>query len=36
MAWEYKDKDLIVLCDSCHKKVHCLDLDKEFKDITTY
>lgn len=34
MAWEYKDKDLIVLCDSCHEKAHCLDLDKEFKAIT--
>lgn len=35
MAWEYKDKDLIVLCDFCHEKAHCLDLDKEFKAITT-
>lgn len=35
MAWEYKDKDLIVLCDSCHERIHCIDLDKEFKAITT-
>lgn len=34
MAWEYKDKDLIVLCETCHEKIHCLDLKKEFYSIT--
>lgn len=34
MAWEYKDKDLIVLCSLCHEKAHCIDLDKEFYSIT--
>lgn len=29
-AWEYKMKDLIVLCDSCHKRKHCKDLDERF------
>ena len=36
MAWEYKDKDLIVLCSDCHEKVHGIDLEKEFKEITKY
>ena len=27
-AWEYKMKDLVVLCDSCHKHKHCIDLDE--------
>ncbi len=34
MAWEYKDKYLEVLCNKCHEKKHCIDLDKEFKTIT--
>lgn len=29
-AWEYKMKDLVVLCDSCHKRKHCKDLDERF------
>jgi len=27
-AWEYKMKDLVVLCESCHKRKHCIDLDE--------
>lgn len=27
-AWEYKMKDLIVLCVECHEKQHGIDLDK--------
>lgn len=27
-AWEYKMKDLAVLCGSCHKKAHGIDLDE--------
>lgn len=27
-AWEYKMKDLVVLCKDCHQKAHCIDLDK--------
>lgn len=36
MAWEYKDKDLVVLCDHCHKAAHCIDLDEEFNAITNF
>jgi 5-methylcytosine-specific restriction endonuclease McrA len=36
MAWEYKDKDLVVLCDHCHKATHCIDLDEEFNAITNF
>ncbi len=36
MAWEYKDKDLVVLCDHCHKVAHCIDLDEEFNAITNF
>lgn len=36
MAWEYKDKDLVVLCDHCHKTAHCIDLDEEFNAITNF
>ena len=32
-AWEYKMKYYEVLCDRCHKKAHCIDLDEEFKQI---
>lgn len=32
-AWEYKMKYYEVLCDRCHKKIHCIDLDKEFAAI---
>ncbi len=35
LAWEYDSKDLIVLCCDCHKKKHCIDLDEEFKNITS-
>jgi 5-methylcytosine-specific restriction endonuclease McrA len=34
LAWEYKNKYLIVLCEKCHKKAHCIDLDEEFFRIT--
>lgn len=34
LAWEYKNKYLIVLCENCHKKAHCIDLDEEFFRIT--
>lgn len=27
-AWEYKMKELVVLCESCHKRKHCIDLDE--------
>lgn len=27
-AWEYKMKDLVVMCESCHKRKHCIDLDE--------
>lgn len=27
-AWEYKMKDLLVLCECCHEKVHGIDLDR--------
>ena len=27
-AWEYKMKYLIVLCASCHKRIHGIDLDE--------
>ena len=27
-AWEYKMKDLVVLCECCHKRKHCIDLDE--------
>lgn len=27
-AWEYKMKDLVVLCHDCHKRKHCIDLDE--------
>lgn len=33
-AWEYKMKDVIVLCKHCHEKAHCIDLDKEFMKVT--
>lgn len=33
MAWEYKDKYLEVLCNECHEKKHCIDLDREFLSI---
>lgn len=36
MAWEYKDKYLEVLCNECHEKRHCIDLYKEFREITKY
>lgn len=36
MAWEYKDKDLVVLCDHCHKAAHCIDLDEEFNAIPNF
>lgn len=35
MAWEYKDKYLEVLCNKCHEKKHCIDLDREFVLITS-
>lgn len=28
-AWEYKMKDLLVVCGCCHQKVHGIDLEKE-------
>ena len=27
-ALEYKMKDLVVLCECCHKRKHCIDLDE--------
>lgn len=33
-AWEYKVKDMRVLCKTCHEKTHCVDLDREFIQIT--
>lgn len=33
-AWEYKVHDMQVLCRRCHKKIHGIDLDKEYKSIT--
>lgn len=36
MAWEYKSKYLIVLCERCHKRLHCIDLDEEFNKITSF
>ena len=33
-AWEYKVHDMQVLCGRCHKKIHGIDLDKEYKSIT--
>lgn len=32
-AWEYKMKYYIVLCERCHKKQHCIDLDEELDHI---
>ena len=29
-AWEYKMKDLIVVCKHCHEIMHDIDLDKRF------
>ena len=26
--WEYKMKDLVVLCECCHKRKHCIELDE--------
>lgn len=33
-AWEYKVHDMQVLCGRCHKKIHGIDLDKEYESIT--
>ncbi len=32
-AWEYKMKYYVVLCERCHKRQHCIDLDKELDRI---
>jgi 5-methylcytosine-specific restriction endonuclease McrA len=29
MAWQYPDEDLIVLCVSCHRKVHFSDYQRK-------
>ena len=32
-AWEYKMKDLLVLCANCHEKAHGIDLDKRMDEL---
>ena len=32
-AWEYKMKDLMVLCGGCHEKMHGIDLDKRMDEL---
>lgn len=32
-AWEYKMKDLMVLCGQCHEKIHGIDLDKRMDEL---
>lgn len=35
-AWEYSTNEVLVLCSKCHKRIHGLDLDEEFNNITRY